>query len=173
MRDASVKRVARQHHDEDDALQHQHRSVRQAEAALQQAAAGADAAEQDGDRNDGKRIVPRQERHQDAGVAVADRQIGVGASLHRGNLDHAGETGRGAGEKAGDEDEPPDVETDHLGGADVAAGDPRRKSEHGVIDQDIGEDRGNDAERKAPVHVGAGNAADHVGGADLRASTAC
>ena len=40
-------------------------------AALQQAAAGADAAEQDRDRNDRERILPRQEGDQDAGEAVA------------------------------------------------------------------------------------------------------
>ena len=64
--DAAVERLAREDDDEDDALQHQHRGVRQAEPALQQAAARADAAEQDRDRNDGQRILPRQERHQDA-----------------------------------------------------------------------------------------------------------
>src|SRR6516162_9515341 len=58
---AAEQRLARQHRDEDHALQHQHRGVGQAEAALQQAAAGADAAEQDRDRNHGKRIMPREE----------------------------------------------------------------------------------------------------------------
>ena len=52
-----------------------------------------------------KRILPRQERDQNAGKAVAGRQIGVGAALHGGDLDHAGEAGGGAGEKADDEDE--------------------------------------------------------------------
>ena len=65
--DAAVERVAREHDDEDDALQHQHRGVRQAETPLQQPAARADAAEQDRDRNDRQRILPRQERDQDAG----------------------------------------------------------------------------------------------------------
>src|SRR5437868_15145581 len=45
--DASVQRVAGQHEDEDDALQHLHRGIRQAEAAMQQSAAGSDATEQD------------------------------------------------------------------------------------------------------------------------------
>src|SRR5882762_7042024 len=55
--DASVQRVAGQHEHEDDALQHQHRCIGQAEPALQQAAAGADAAEQDCDWNDRERIL--------------------------------------------------------------------------------------------------------------------
>src|SRR6185369_4914300 len=42
----SVQRVAGQYRDEDHALQHLHRGVRQSEPALQQAARGADAAEQ-------------------------------------------------------------------------------------------------------------------------------
>ena len=87
--------VAGQDEDEDDALQHQHRGVRQAQPALQQAAAGADAAEQDRDRDDRQRIVPRQEGDQDAGKAVAGGEIGVGAALHGRDLDHAGEAGRG------------------------------------------------------------------------------
>src|SRR5215470_1421172 len=80
--DPAIERVARQHEHEDDALQHQHGCVGQAKPPLQQPAAGADAAEQDRDRNDRKRILPRQERHQDAGEAIAGREIGVGAALH-------------------------------------------------------------------------------------------
>src|SRR3978361_1127775 len=71
--DPSVQRIAGQHEDEDDSLQHLHRRVGQAEPALQQPATGADAAEQNGDGNDGKRILPRQEGDQDAGKAVAGR----------------------------------------------------------------------------------------------------
>src|SRR5262249_44705700 len=55
-REPAIERVAGQHADEDHALQHQHGGVRQAEPALQQAAACADAAEQNGDRNDRERI---------------------------------------------------------------------------------------------------------------------
>src|SRR6267142_6137432 len=53
--DPPVQRVARQHEHEDDALQHLHRCVGQAKPSLQQPAAGADAAQQNRDRNDGKR----------------------------------------------------------------------------------------------------------------------
>ena len=69
--DASVQRIARQHEDEDDPLQHQHGGVRQAQPPLQQAAAGADAAEQDCDGNDGQRILPCQEGYEDAGKTIA------------------------------------------------------------------------------------------------------
>ncbi|MGY3573658.1 hypothetical protein ACVMB1_000862 [Bradyrhizobium sp. USDA 4504] len=61
----------------------------------------------------------------------------------------------------------PDTEADDLGGADVASGDARGEAEGGVIDQDVGGDGGDEAEHQAPMHVGAGNGADHVGGADL------
>src|SRR5262249_53012137 len=73
--DAAVERVARQHEYEDDSLQHQHRGVGQAEPSLQQAAAGADAAEQDCNGNDGERILPRQKRDEDAGKTITDREI--------------------------------------------------------------------------------------------------
>src|SRR6476661_7273693 len=45
--DPAVQRIARQHEHEDDPLQHQHGRIGQAEPALQEAAAGADASEQD------------------------------------------------------------------------------------------------------------------------------
>ena len=91
--EAAVERLARQHRDEDHALQHQHGGVGQVQAALEQPAAGIDAAEQDRDRNDRERIVPREEGHQDAGEAVAGGEIGVGAALDGGDLEHAGEPG--------------------------------------------------------------------------------
>ena len=68
--------------------------IGQAEPRCSKPAAGADAAEQDRDRNDRERIVPREERDQDAGKAVARREIGVGAAVHGGDFDHAGEAGR-------------------------------------------------------------------------------
>ena len=58
----AAQRLAGQDQHEGDALQHQHRRVGQAEAALQQAAGGAEAAEQDRDRDDRERVVARDER---------------------------------------------------------------------------------------------------------------
>ena len=46
MLEPAVERFAGQDHDEDDALQHQDRGVGQVQPALEQAAAGGDAAEQ-------------------------------------------------------------------------------------------------------------------------------
>src|ERR1700737_471955 len=93
---SSVQRVACQHKDEDDSLQHLNGGVGQAEPALQQAAAGADSAEKNCNRNDGKRILPRQEGDEDARKTVARGQIGIGTALHGGDFDHSGKTGRGA-----------------------------------------------------------------------------
>src|SRR5579871_1525764 len=69
--DPPVERIARQHEHEDDSLQHLDGGVGQAEPALQQAAGGVDAAEQDRNRNDRERILPRQKRDQDSGEAIA------------------------------------------------------------------------------------------------------
>src|SRR6185312_13997221 len=98
--DPPIQRVAGQNEDEDDPLQYQHGGVRQSKPALQQAAAGADTTEQDGDWNDGQRILPRQESDEDTGKTIAGREIGVGAALHRGDFDHAGKASRAAREKA-------------------------------------------------------------------------
>src|SRR6202163_4320882 len=85
--DSSIKRVARKNGDEDDSLQHLNGSVGQAEPALQQAAAGADSAEKDRNGDNRQRILPCQEGHEDAGEAIARREIGVGAALHGRDFD--------------------------------------------------------------------------------------
>ena len=69
----AAQRLAGQDQHEGEALQHQHRRIGQAEPPLQQAAGGAEAAEQDRHRDDRQRVVARDERHQDAGVAAARR----------------------------------------------------------------------------------------------------
>jgi len=156
-----------QHEDEDDALKHQHGCIGQSQATLQQAAARADAAKQDRDGNDRERILSREEGDENAGEAVARREIGIGAALHGRDFDHTGKTRGATGKEADGEDQFADTEADDLGGADIATGNARGKAEHGVIDQDVGGDRGDQAEDEAPMHVGAGDRADHVRGADL------
>ena len=52
----AAQRLARQDQHEGDALQHQHRGIGQAQPPLQQAAGGAEAAEQDGYRDDSQRL---------------------------------------------------------------------------------------------------------------------
>src|SRR6202041_3490493 len=130
---SSIQRVARENEDKDNPLQHLNRGVRQAEPALQQPAAGADSAQQYCNGNDRQRILPRQEGAQDAGEAVTGRKVGVGAALHRGDFDHAGEAGRCARQKTDGHDQSADAEADDFGGADIAAGDARGETEHGVI----------------------------------------
>src|ERR1700694_1352338 len=80
---AAIDRVAGQHKDEDNSLQHLDGGVGQAEPALQQAAAGADSAQKYRNRNNGKRILPRQEGDEDAGKTVTGGKVGVGPPLHR------------------------------------------------------------------------------------------
>ena len=107
--------------------------VGQAQAALQQAAAGGDAAEQDRHRHHASGMCARDEGDQDAGVAVAGDQRGVGRAVHRRHLDRAGQPGAGAAERAGADDQPrrpagPTAER----GARVAAGHAQRRSPSGV-----------------------------------------
>src|SRR3981081_2232579 len=70
-----VDRVAREDEHEDDPLQHLDRGIGQAEPSLQQAAAGADPAEQHRNRNNRQRILPRQERDKDACKSIACGKI--------------------------------------------------------------------------------------------------
>src|SRR5258708_21148243 len=74
---SSIQRVAGKNRDENNSLQHLNRGVGQPEPALQQAAAGADATEQDRNRNNRKRILPRQEGDKDPDKAVTACGIGV------------------------------------------------------------------------------------------------
>src|SRR6478736_10097408 len=99
-RQAPVERISGENTDEDHALQHQHGCIWKAKPALQQTAARPDAAEQDRDRDYSQGIMPRQERDQDSSETVSRGEIGIGAALHGGDLDHAGETGSRAGEEA-------------------------------------------------------------------------
>src|ERR1700722_17264428 len=162
-----VQRVAREHEDKDNPLQHLNRGVRRAEPALQEPAAGADSAQQYRNGNDRQRILPRQEGDEDAGESVAGREVGVGAALHRGDFDHAGEAGRCARQKADGHDQLADTEPDDSGGANIAAGNARRETEHGMINQDVGRDGSDDPEHQSPMYVGTGYRSQHVGGADL------
>src|ERR1700720_341351 len=57
---SSIKRVAGEDEDKDNSLQHLNGGVRQAESALQQPAACADAAEKNRNGNNRQRILPRQ-----------------------------------------------------------------------------------------------------------------
>ena len=124
----AAQRLAGQDQHEGDALQHLHRRVGQAEAALQQAAGGAEAAEQDRDRDDRERVLARDEGDQDAGVAVAGDQRRVGVGVHRRDLDRAGQAGAGAAERAGEQDQPARRQADELRGARVAADHAHREA---------------------------------------------
>ncbi len=90
------------------------------------------------------------------------------ASVSRGDFDHAGQARRRAADEAGDQDQLADGQADHARGADIAARDAGREAEHGVVDQDIGEDASDDPQHQAPMHFGAGDGADHVDVADRR-----
>src|SRR5260370_22366641 len=114
--DASIKRVACQHKDEDNSLHHMNGGIGQAEPALQQAAAGADAAEKDRNRDNRQRILPRQEGNQDAGKAVTGRQVGVGAALHGGDFDHSRKARRGSRQETDGHDQLADTAAHDPGG---------------------------------------------------------
>ena len=131
-----------------------------------QPAGGDDAAEQDRHRDDGERIVAREERDQDAGEAVARGERGVGAALDRRDFEEAGEAGAGAGDQRAGHDQPADRQPLRERRAKIAAGDARREAEGRARHQHIERDGEQDADREAPVHVGAGNLADHIGVAD-------
>ena len=123
-----VERLAREDHQEHDALEHEHGGVGQVEPALEHAAARRDAAEQQRDRHDRQRMVARDERDQDAGVAVARDERRVRAAVHRGHLDHAGQPRGGAAEHARDQHERADRQPGQPRRARVAADDPRARS---------------------------------------------
>src|ERR1700730_3726974 len=127
---SSIERVACENEHEDNSLQHLDRGVRQAEPALQQTAACADPAEQNGDGNNGKRVLPGQEGDEDAGEAVACGEVGVGAALHRGDFNHSGKAGGRPSQKADRHNQLADAEAHNLGCTNVAAGYPRGEAEH-------------------------------------------
>ena len=70
------------------------------QSTLQQAAARCDTAHEQRDRRDRDRIVARDERHQDAGVAIPRDERCIGAAVHGGDFRHAGQAGRRPAEEA-------------------------------------------------------------------------
>ena len=93
---ARTKRLRQQDADEQHPLQHVHGRVGQIERALQEPPAGADAAEQDRHRDDGRAGLARDERDQHAGVAVARHQRRVGRAVDGRHLDRTRQAGRHA-----------------------------------------------------------------------------
>src|SRR6202022_3579721 len=75
---SSIKRITCQNENENNSPQPLNGGGRQAEPALQQAAAGADSAQKNRNRNNRQRILPRQEGDKDAGKAVTRCKVGVG-----------------------------------------------------------------------------------------------
>src|SRR5258708_3614436 len=98
--EATVEAFACQHGHEDDSLQHQYGGIGEPKPPLQKSAACTDAAEQDRNRNDGKRVMPRQKRHQNSRESITYGEIGIGPALNGRHLDHAGKARSGATEKA-------------------------------------------------------------------------
>src|SRR5882757_4843098 len=116
---SSIKRVAGENKDEDHSLQHLNGGVGQAEPTLQQAAAGADTAQQNRNRDDRQRILPRQEGDQNTRETIACCEVGVGAALHGGDFDHSRKPGRRTRQKTNCHDQLADAEADDFGGANV------------------------------------------------------
>ncbi len=75
---AAVEGVADQQDDEHQALQDRDGRVRQSHAPLDEAAGGGDTAEEERHRNDRQRVLPGEERDQNAGKAVAGGDRGIG-----------------------------------------------------------------------------------------------
>src|SRR5450432_1433857 len=110
-----------QNQHEGDTLQHLHRRIGQAEAALQQAACGTEATKQDRDRNDRERRLASDERDQNSRVAIARDQRGIGVGVDRRDLDRASQAGTGAAGRAREQNEPAGRQADKLGRARIAA----------------------------------------------------
>ena len=168
-----AQRLARQDQHEGDALQHQHRGVGQAEPALQQAAGRAEAAEQDRHRDDRQRVVPRDEGHQDAGIAVAGDQRGVGVGVHRRHLDRAGQAGAGAAERAGQQDQPGGRQADQLRRARIAADHAHREARRRPAQPQAEADAGHARRAPAPSARPSRRCRRCAGPRPARGSTAC
>src|SRR5258708_27855128 len=74
---SSINRVAREHEDEDNSLQHLHGGIGQAKPALQQAAAGADSAQKYRNGDNRQRILSSHKRDQTPRKAIAGGKVGV------------------------------------------------------------------------------------------------
>src|SRR5438094_6232024 len=101
--------------------------------ALQNAAAGEQAAEQDGNDDTAQRILPRKKGNKDACITVTRIERFIRAALHGGNLHHAREAWSHAREKARDERDFSHRQTRELRRADVAANGANFKTERRLL----------------------------------------
>ena len=111
--------------------------------------------------NNAQRMMPRDERHQDARKAVPGEHRGIRLVMDGGDFDHAGQPGRGPAEETRHQDQQADRQSGGLRRADIAAGHAGGKAERRVIHQDPREHAGHDAVRQAPVDVHAEHRAQH------------
>src|SRR4051812_22096908 len=104
---SSSTSIAGTHPPERDEREDHHRLAeggdrrRDVRGALQLARAGGQRAEENGRRERGQRMQLRQQRHRDAGVAVAGGEALEEAMCHAEQLDGAGKPGQRAGERHG------------------------------------------------------------------------
>ena len=105
-------------------------------------------------------FMARDERDQDAGIAVAGDQRGVRVGVHRRDLDRAGEARAAAAERAGEQDQAVRRQPDELRRAQVAADDAHREAARREREPEAERKARDDAEHEPPMHVGAGDAAD-------------
>ncbi len=107
-----------------------------------------------------------EERHENAGKTVASRQRRIGAPMDRDDLEEAGDAGAGASDHRARDDQLADGKSLRECRARIAAGDAGREPERRARHQEVQRDAEDDAGGEPPVHVRAGEGADHVGVAD-------
>ncbi len=131
---------------------------------MKQSATGLQPAKQDGADDNGQRMMASGEGDKDAAGAVACDQCGVGAALHRGDLEHAGQARRRTAQQATEHDQPVHGQADHQRSPHVAADHGEGKTLDAVAHQHIRQQTGDDARHQSPVHLETvADRADHIG----------
>ena len=151
--ESPVDGIAEKDEQKQNALQDRDGGVRQIVRALQHAAAGEQAADQQRNQNDAERVLAREKRHQNADVSITRVQRFVGAPVHGGNFHHARNTRAGAAEKTRDHNEPSDRQARELRRPHIAAGDLHGEAEGGALDQEPCQQARDEAEDQAVVNV--------------------
>ena len=136
---------------DDDALEHQHHVGRHAGRALGHVGADEEQAEEDRGRDDAGRVEAAEERHHDAGEAVAAGDGLDGPVVDAGHLDRAGQPGEAAGQHHGRDQGALHVDAGVAGRLGLGAGGAQPVAEGGAPEHEPGQEGQDQGQHEAGV----------------------
>jgi hypothetical protein len=166
-RKAAVQGFTEEDDEKNYPLHHEHGCIGQLMRALQQATAGANASQQNGDRNDGQWIIAGHKGHENTGIPIIGIEGVIGPAMDGCYLHHARQSTGRSSHETNDQDQTPDRQPCDLSRSNVAPGDLGRKAKDSMVHEKPCDDTSHDPEHQSPMEICSRNDADHIGFSDM------